>query len=94
MLNACTGKNDSAAIMKITTNVMTPKVNVSVFNVPALSGMNFFCASRSGNGNLPDDRNKTAQNQDNTTRIIPEISIITQTFKPGTVVGRTEEVYS
>ena len=42
VLNACTGKNDRAATIKITANVITPKVTVSVFNVPALSGINFF----------------------------------------------------
>src|SRR5690348_17545427 len=38
------GKNDSAATMEITPNTITPNVLVSVFNVPALSGMNFFFA--------------------------------------------------
>ena len=42
VLKACTGKKDRAATMKITTNVIIPKVSVSVFSVPALSGMNFF----------------------------------------------------
>lgn len=44
VLNACTGKNDSAATIKITANVITPNVTVSVCNVPALSGINFFLA--------------------------------------------------
>jgi hypothetical protein len=35
------GKNDSAATIAITANTMSPKVEVSVFNVPALSGIYF-----------------------------------------------------
>ena len=46
VLNACTGKNDRAATMKITAKVITANVTVSVFSVPALSGINFFCASK------------------------------------------------
>ena len=46
VLNACAGKNDNAATMKITANVITPKVTVSVLRVPALSGIYFFCAKR------------------------------------------------
>ena len=42
VLKACTGKKDRAATMEITTNVIIPKVSVSVFSVPALSGINFF----------------------------------------------------
>ena len=38
------GKNDSAATMMITANIITPKVPVSVFNVPADSGTNFLFA--------------------------------------------------
>src|ERR1700759_3405402 len=38
------GKNESAAIIKITANTMMPNVPVSVFNVPALSGVYFFLA--------------------------------------------------
>ena len=45
VLKACTGKKDRAATMKMTANVITPNVTVSVFNVPALSGTNFFRAS-------------------------------------------------
>ena len=78
--------------MKITANVMTPKVTVSVFNVPALSGINFFCASSPAMATCPDDRNKTAQNQNNTTCTVPEISIIAQTFETGTIIGRTRSV--
>ena len=44
VLSACTGKNDKAATIKMTANVITPNVAVSVFNVPALSGINFFLA--------------------------------------------------
>ena len=44
VLNACTGKNDRAATMKMTANVITPNVPVSVLSVPALSGMYFFFA--------------------------------------------------
>ena len=39
------GKNDSAATMKITAKVITAKVTVSVFKVPALSGINFLFAN-------------------------------------------------
>src|SRR5579859_2780637 len=39
------GKKDNAATMMITAKVITPKVPVSVFNVPALSGIYFFFAS-------------------------------------------------
>ena len=38
-------KNDKAATIKITRKVMTAKVVVSVFSVPALSGINFLLAS-------------------------------------------------
>src|SRR5580704_10677917 len=38
------GKKESAAIMAITANTIIPKVPVSVFKVPALSGTNFFLA--------------------------------------------------
>ena len=53
VLNACTGKNDKAATMKITANVITPNVNVSVFNVTALSGIIFFCASKPAMATCP-----------------------------------------
>ena len=43
--SARAGKNESAATIMITTNVISEKVNVSVFNVPALSGTYFFDAS-------------------------------------------------
>ena len=46
MLKACAGKNDNAATMNITANVITPNVTVSVLRVPALSGIYFFCAKR------------------------------------------------
>ena len=39
------GKNANAATINITAKVINPKVPVSVFNVPALSGMNFFFAN-------------------------------------------------
>ena len=38
------GKNDKAAMIKITANTMMPKVEVSVLRVPALSGTYFFFA--------------------------------------------------
>ena len=38
------GKKAKAAISTITPKVINPKVGVSVFKVPALSGMNFFWA--------------------------------------------------
>ncbi len=44
-LSDSAGKNDSAATIMITANVIPANVNVSVFNVPALSGMDFFSAS-------------------------------------------------
>ena len=40
------GKKDSAATITITANTMMPKVAVSVFNVPALSGTYFLVASK------------------------------------------------
>ena len=43
--NAKAGKNDKAAIINITANTITPKVPVSVFNVPADSGTNFLLAN-------------------------------------------------
>ena len=46
VLNACAGKNDKAATIKITAKVIAPKVTVSVFSVPALSGTYFFPANR------------------------------------------------
>ena len=42
--NANAGKKLNAAMMAITANTMMPKVVVSVFKVPALSGTNFFLA--------------------------------------------------
>ena len=45
VLKECAGKNDKAATMKITAKVITPKVTVSVFNVPALSGTYFLLAN-------------------------------------------------
>src|SRR5450432_2682271 len=39
------GKNDRAATIRITENTIMPNVLVSVFNVPADSGTNFFLAS-------------------------------------------------
>ena len=47
------GKKDRAATIKITLKVITAKVAVSVFNVPALSGINFFCASRPAMATCP-----------------------------------------
>ena len=38
------GKNESAATITITAKIITPKVPVSVFNVPADSGTNFLLA--------------------------------------------------
>ena len=43
--NVSAGKKDRAATIKITQNVITANVTVSVFKVPALSGINFFCAN-------------------------------------------------
>ena len=43
--NANAVKNESATKMMITANTMIPKVPVSVFSVPELSGMYFFPAS-------------------------------------------------
>ena len=40
--NVNAGKKDNAAISRITASVINPKVAVSVFSVPELSGMNFF----------------------------------------------------
>ena len=39
------GKNASAAIMMITAKIIIPKVDVSLFSVPADSGINFLLAS-------------------------------------------------
>lgn len=38
------GKKESAATIAITANTIIPNVLVSVFSVPALSGINFFLA--------------------------------------------------
>ena len=40
--NVSAGKNANAATIAITAKTIKPKVEVSVFNVPALSGMYFF----------------------------------------------------
>ena len=72
------GKNDSAATMKITAKVITAKVTVSVFKVPALSGINFLFAN---NPAIP------TENQYQTTGKIPEISIIAQALESGSVIG-------
>ena len=42
--SAKAGKKESAATMTITANTIIPNVPVSVFNVPALSGIYFFFA--------------------------------------------------
>src|SRR5258708_31155754 len=42
--SARAGKKERAATMMITAKVITPKVPVSVFRVPVLSGMYFFFA--------------------------------------------------
>ena len=72
VLSDSAGKNDSAATIMITANVMPANVNVSVFNVPALSGINFFSASKPAiatghiiGKNLPSSRtipHETSQN--------------------------------
>ena len=46
------------------------------FNVPAPSGMNSSVPSNPAMATMPDDRNKTTQDQNDTTRIVPEISVI------------------
>ena len=71
VLKAWTGKKDKAATMKITAKVTALNVTESVFN----------------NGNLSYDRDETAQNEDNTARVIPEPGIIGQSLEPGTVIG-------
>ena len=43
--NVRTGKNDKAAIIKIITNVIRAKVDVSVLSVPTLSGINCYPAN-------------------------------------------------
>ena len=60
VLKAWTGKKDKAATMKITAKVMALNVTESVFNVPDVSGI-YFLPARS----LADDRDETAQNEDN-----------------------------
>ena len=50
---ACAGKNERAATMMMTAKVISEKVNVSVFNVPALSGTNFFEASSQAMATCP-----------------------------------------
>ena len=42
--NVNAGRNDSAATITITAKIITPKVPVSVFKVPADSGTNFLLA--------------------------------------------------
>src|SRR6218665_291874 len=43
--SARAGKNDKAAMIAITAKTIIPNIEVSVFNVPALSGMYFLLAS-------------------------------------------------
>src|ERR1700743_2467459 len=43
--NASDGKNDRAATINITANIIIPNVVVSVLSVPADSGMNFLLAN-------------------------------------------------
>ena len=42
---------------------------------------------------LPEDGKKTAENQNQTARIVPEPGIISQAFKARTVIGRTGCVF-
>ena len=51
--SANAGKNDNAAMMAITAKTMTPKIVVSVFSVPALSGMYFLLANNPAIANGP-----------------------------------------
>ena len=51
--SASAGKNDKAAIIAITAKVMIPKIEVSVFRVPALSGMYFLPANKPAIANGP-----------------------------------------
>ena len=44
--SASAGKYDNAFSTMMTAKVIIPKVSVSIFKVPADSGMNFFCASK------------------------------------------------
>ena len=64
VLKAWTGKKDKAATMKITAKVMALNVTESVFNVPDVSGI-LLARQKPGDGNLADDRDETAQNEDN-----------------------------
>ena len=65
VLKAWTGKKDKAATMKITAKVMALNVTESVFNVPDVLGNILLARQKPGDGNLADDRDETAQNEDN-----------------------------
>ena len=52
----------------------------------------FLLRQQPGNGNLSDNRKEATQNQNDTTCPVPEISIITQAFETGTVIGGTGSV--
>ena len=51
--SAKAGKNDKAAIIAITAKTIIPKIEVSVFKVPALSGIYFLLASNPAIANGP-----------------------------------------
>ena len=52
-------------------------------------GNELLLSQQAGNGNLSDNRQESAKNKYNTTGPVPEISIISQSFKAGTIVSGT-----
>ena len=55
-------------------------------------GNKLLLSQQTGNGNLSDYRKETTKYKHNTTCPVPEISIITQAFETGTVIGGTGSV--
>ena len=52
-------------------------------------GNELLLSQQAGNGNLSDNRQESAKNKYNTTGPVPELSIISQSFKAGTIVSGT-----
>ena len=63
VLKAWTGKKDKAATMKITAKVMA--LNGIRLQRPGRLGNILLARQKPGDGNLADDRDETAQNEDN-----------------------------
>lgn len=77
--------------MMMTAKVISEKVNVSVFNVPALSGTNFFEASSPAMATCPTIV-PTAHDQGDTGHDIPERRVVAESLEARTVVCRSRGV--